>query len=148
MAPERISGQQYTIRSDVWSAGISLLEFITQKFPFPNDIGPIDLIFYITQCDPPRLEDDEGVKWTDELKHFIKQTLTVSSTERPTPSEMLEHPYLVEIMKKEVPMGVWISQVWGWKKNRRDGPSRPNSSHQRTEEDGSPASDSPPRTDS
>ncbi len=97
--PERISGQQYTIRSDVWSAGISLLEFITQKFPFPNDIGPIDLIFYITQCDvskdvgmmarslircyffqPPRLEDDEGVKWTDELKHFIKQTCAVEAS--------------------------------------------------------------------
>ncbi len=52
---------------------------------------------------------------------FLFFRLTVSSTERPTPSEMLEHPYLVEIMKKEVPMGVWISQVWGWKKNRRDG---------------------------
>ena len=47
--------------------------------------------------------------------------LTVSPIDRPTPKEMLEHPFLVENMKKEVPMGVWISQVWGWKKNKRDG---------------------------
>lgn len=52
---------------------------------------------------------------------FFFNRLTVSPTERPTPKEMLEHEYLVENMKKEVPMGVWISQVWGWKKNKRDG---------------------------
>lgn len=51
LQPERISGQSYSIRSDVWSAGLSLLELVTNKFPFPHDIGPIDLIFYITQSD-------------------------------------------------------------------------------------------------
>lgn len=39
------------MRSDVWSAGLSLLELATNKFPFPHEIGPIDLIFYITQGD-------------------------------------------------------------------------------------------------
>ena len=162
MQPERISGQPYSIRSDVWSAGLTLLELVTNKFPFPHEIGPIDLIFYITQSDvskhfifslahshiftrsrsrkPPSLEDEEDIKWSDKMKHFIKVTcvylifliqsvdahrlmnsfrLTVSATERPTPKEMLDHPWIVENMKREVKMATWIRQVWGWK--RQDG---------------------------
>ncbi|KAJ8509058.1 hypothetical protein ONZ45_g8724 [Pleurotus djamor] len=74
MAPERISGHDYTIRSDVWSLGISLLELAQNRFPFPNDLGPIELMIYITSGEPPRLEDEEEVKWSDEMKDFIKQT--------------------------------------------------------------------------
>lgn len=96
LQPERISGQSYSIRSDVWSAGLSLLELVTNKFPFPHDIGPIDLIFYITQSDvsvvslasficgllihpkPPSLEDEEDVQYSDSMKNFIKQTFVAS----------------------------------------------------------------------
>ncbi|KAI5123676.1 hypothetical protein M0805_001704 [Coniferiporia weirii] len=150
MAPERISGQSYSIRSDVWSAGLSLLELVTNKFPFPHEVGPIDLIFYITQGDPPSLEDEADVQWSDSMKHFIKLTLTVAAADRPTPKEMLSHPWLVENMKKEVRMASWIRQVWGWPKPRkREGAaSRPSSSRHDPAEEGSPATDSPPRTDS
>jgi serine/threonine protein kinase len=49
LQPERISGKEYTIRSDVWSTGITLLELVQKRFPFPNDVPPIELIMYITQ---------------------------------------------------------------------------------------------------
>jgi serine/threonine protein kinase len=49
LQPERINGNGYTIRSDVWSTGIALLELVQNKFPFPNDLGPIDLIMHITR---------------------------------------------------------------------------------------------------
>lgn len=45
--PERISGKEYTIRADVWSTGITLLELVQKRFPFPNDVPPIELIMYI-----------------------------------------------------------------------------------------------------
>lgn len=48
LQPERISGDEYTIRSDVWSTGISLLELVQNRFPFPNDLPPIELMMYIT----------------------------------------------------------------------------------------------------
>lgn len=39
--PERIQGAQYTVKSDVWSLGISLIELALGRFPFsesdPND---------------------------------------------------------------------------------------------------------------
>ncbi|KAG2015764.1 STE/STE11 protein kinase, variant 2 [Coprinopsis cinerea AmutBmut pab1-1] len=73
MAPERIQGKEYTIRSDVWSTGISLLELVQNRFPFPPDLPPIELMMYITNSEPPRLEDEPGVNWSEEMKDFIKQ---------------------------------------------------------------------------
>ncbi|KAJ2931215.1 hypothetical protein H1R20_g5790, partial [Candolleomyces eurysporus] len=73
MAPERICGQEYTIRSDVWSTGISLLELVQNRFPFPTDVPPIELMMYITNGEPPTLEDEPGVQWSEEMKDFIKQ---------------------------------------------------------------------------
>ncbi|KAJ6500079.1 STE/STE7 protein kinase [Mycena vitilis] len=119
MAPERISGQKYTIRSDVWSTGISLLELVQNRFPFPNDLSVIELMMYITANEPPRLDDEPGLTWTDDMKDFIKQTLTVDALARPTPKDMLAHPWVVNAMKQEVHMARWIRQVWGWPKTSR-----------------------------
>lgn len=47
--PERLSGLTYSIRSDVWSTGITLLELVQNRFPFPNDLAQIELMMFITQ---------------------------------------------------------------------------------------------------
>lgn len=130
MAPERISGEKYTIRSDVWSTGITLLELVQNRFPFPNDLPPIELMVFITQNEPPRLEDEPGVEWSDEMKDFIKQTLTVIPQNRPIPRDMLAHPWIINTMKQEVHMARWIGEVYGWPKRRSSdhSQSRPSSS--------------------
>ena len=46
--PERISGHAYSIRSDVWSTGLSLLELVQNRFPFPSDLPAIELMMYIS----------------------------------------------------------------------------------------------------
>lgn len=131
MAPERISGHKYTIRSDVWSTGITILELVQNRFPFPNDLPPIELMVYITQNEPPSLEDEPGVTWSSEMKDLIKQALTVDPQMRPTPRELLAHPWIINMMKQEVNMARWIGEVYGWPK-RRSGDhsqsSRPSSS--------------------
>jgi len=118
MAPERILGEEYTIRSEVWSTGLSLLELVQNRFPFP-DLPPIDLILHITRGEPPKLEDEPGVTWSDEMKNFIEQTLTIDDKSRPIPKEMLDHPWIVNVMKQEVHLSKWIRQVWGWPKPKR-----------------------------
>lgn len=81
MAPERITGQAYTITSDVWSTGVTLLEVAQHRFPFPADgteaqpkAGLIDLLTYIVQQPVPRLKDepDMNVYWSDNFKYFIE----------------------------------------------------------------------------
>lgn len=47
--PERISGKEYSIRADVWSTGITLLELVQNRYPFPEDLTSIELLVYITQ---------------------------------------------------------------------------------------------------
>ncbi|KAG7098786.1 hypothetical protein E1B28_000693 [Marasmius oreades] len=130
MAPERILGNEYTIRSDVWSLGISLLELVQNKFPFPNDLPAIELMMYITSGEPPRLEDEGEVRWSNDMKDFVKQALTAIARNRPIPKDMLSHPWIVGVMKQEVHMARWIRQVWGWQKTRRSkddtSTSRPN----------------------
>ncbi|KAK9894615.1 kinase-like protein [Cystobasidium minutum MCA 4210] len=37
MSPERIQGAQYSVKSDVWSLGITLVELALGRFPFSND---------------------------------------------------------------------------------------------------------------
>jgi len=60
----------------VWSTGISLLELVQNRFPFPPDLGAIELMMYITTGEPPRLEDepDKGVTWSPDMKDFISKT--------------------------------------------------------------------------
>lgn len=85
MAPERITGQSYTITSDVWSLGVTLLEVAQHRFPFPADgtemqprAGLIDLLTYIVRQPIPKLKDESGsngqaaVKWSDSFKYFIE----------------------------------------------------------------------------
>ncbi|KAL9105795.1 MAG: hypothetical protein Q9227_009097 [Pyrenula ochraceoflavens] len=81
MAPERIQGQSYTITSDVWSLGVTLLEVAQHRFPFPADgtemqprAGLIDLLTYIVRQPIPKLRDekDSGIKWGENFKYFIE----------------------------------------------------------------------------
>ena len=140
MAPERITGQSYTITSDVWSLGVTLLEVAQHRFPFPADgtemqprAGLIDLLTYIVRQPIPKLKDEpeNGIKWTENFKYFIEcwyvyvlyisgLMLTFSSLEkdcprRATPWRMLEHPWMVEMKSKKVNMAHFLKQVWDWK---------------------------------
>ncbi|KAI9684194.1 MAG: Protein kinase C signaling pathway involved MAPKK protein [Trizodia sp. TS-e1964] len=124
MAPERITGQSYTITSDVWSLGVTLLEVAQHRFPFPADgtemqprAGMIDLLTYIVRQDIPTLKDEpeQGIIWGDNFKYFIECCLEKEASRRATPWRMLEHPWMVEIKQKKVNMSYFLKSVWGWK---------------------------------
>lgn len=81
MAPERIQGQSYTITSDVWSLGVTLIEVAQHRFPFPADgtemqpkAGLIDLLTYIVRQPIPKLRDeaDSGIRWSENFKYFVE----------------------------------------------------------------------------
>ncbi|KAI9846068.1 MAG: Protein kinase C signaling pathway involved MAPKK protein [Sclerophora amabilis] len=125
MAPERITGQSYTITSDVWSLGVTLLEVAQHRFPFPADgtemqprAGLIDLLTYIVRQPIPKLKDepDHGIRWSDSFKYFIDCCLEKEPPRRGTPWRMLEHPWMTEMMSKRVNMEHFLSQVWDWNK--------------------------------
>ena len=123
MAPERITGQVYTITSDVWSTGVTLLEVAQHRFPFPADgtemqpkAGLIDLLTYIVRQPIPKLKDepDANIFWSDSFKYFIECCLEKEPGRRASPWRMLEHPWMMEMKTKRVNMQRYLSQVWGW----------------------------------
>lgn len=123
MAPERITGQSYTITSDVWSTGVTLLEVAQHRFPFPADgtevqprAGLIDLLTYIVRQPVPKLKDEPeaGIKWSDNFKYFIECCLEKTPSRRASPWRMLEHPWMIEMQSKRVHMAHFLATVWGW----------------------------------
>ena len=55
--PERIQGAQYTVKSDVWSLGISLIELALGRFPFSDDADDSDLSDFESTLSPSRPGD-------------------------------------------------------------------------------------------
>ncbi|KAK1923750.1 kinase-like domain-containing protein [Papiliotrema laurentii] len=121
MAPERIQGQPYTIKADVWSLGLTLHEVAHLRFPFPPEgesqsVAPIELLSYIVTAPVPVMVDDPtaGRIWSDQIKSFMSACLIRSGTERPYPWQLLQHPYITASDAKKVNMAKWIATLSDW----------------------------------
>lgn len=121
MAPERIQGLSYTITSDVWSLGVTLMEVAQNKFPFLEDGGNgqtpamlIELLTIIVRKPIPELQDERGIKWSHNFKYFLACCLEKDTARRASPWRMLEHPWIVEMKNKKVNMYNFLAQVWEW----------------------------------
>uniref|UniRef100_A0A4W2HCU5 mitogen-activated protein kinase kinase n=1 Tax=Bos indicus x Bos taurus TaxID=30522 RepID=A0A4W2HCU5_BOBOX len=99
MAPERISGEQYGIHSDVWSLGISFMELALGRFPYPQiqknqgSLMPLQLLQCIVDEDSPVLPVGE---FSEPFVHFITQCMRKQPKERPAPEELMGHPFIVQ----------------------------------------------------
>lgn len=119
MAPERIRNEPYTISCDVWSLGLTLLEGAMGDFPFTEqssnlEISPIDLLLIILEFQPDlKDEPQDGIHWSASFKDFIKVSLTKESRKRPSPRQLLEHPWIKGQMRKKVNMEKLVRYCWG-----------------------------------
>ncbi|CAI2167468.1 529_t:CDS:2 [Funneliformis geosporum] len=112
MAPERIRGLPYKVSADVWSLGLTIMEVAQNKFPFPSILSPIELVAHIANMPAPTL--DEDYEWSEELKDFLKICLEKDGELRPTPKQMLDHPFIQLSSQRRVNLKLWIKQVWEW----------------------------------
>ncbi|NXK98204.1 MP2K5 kinase, partial [Formicarius rufipectus] len=94
MAPERISGEQYGIHSDVWSLGISFMEVGTLiLFPLSLPLQPLQLLQCIVDEESPVLPAGE---FSEPFVHFITQCMKKQPKERPAPEDLMGHPFVVQ----------------------------------------------------
>ncbi|CAG8531303.1 14892_t:CDS:2 [Funneliformis caledonium] len=112
MAPERIRGLPYKVSADVWSLGLTIMEVAENKFPFPSVLSPIELITHIANMPAPTLSAE--CEWSEELKDFLKICLEKNGELRPTPKQMLDHPFIQLSLQRRVNLKLWIKQVWEW----------------------------------
>lgn len=114
MAPERIQGHPYSVTSDVWSLGLTLLEVAKGHFPLDIDINgcsPIEVLTLIMTFQP-RLEDEDGIVWTLAFRSFIDYCLKKDPSERASPRQMLKHPWIIGQSKKSVNMEKFVQKCW------------------------------------
>ena len=94
MAPERIQGEPYTVKSDVWSVGLTLHELAVGKFPFSADAGGedaeargiFDLLQQIVMEPSPQLPRHEA--FPSILHDMLSKCLLKDPKLRPTPQEL------------------------------------------------------------
>ncbi|KAI9012777.1 kinase-like domain-containing protein [Gaertneriomyces semiglobifer] len=111
MSPERIQGGKYSVQSDVWSLGITLMELALGKFPFPPEGKPLsvfELLEYIINEPVPTLPPQD---FSQELQDFLTRCLIKDPTARPTPSQLLKDPYCVKAASRDVNVQEWASSI-------------------------------------
>ncbi|KAF9123229.1 MAP kinase kinase Wis1 [Mortierella sp. 14UC] len=106
MAPERISqGQTYTVQSDVWSLGLSILETAEGSYPYPPEKynSVFAQLTAIVGNPPPALPDS----YSEDARAFVALCLLKDAKERPTYAALLEHAFLTKYLDAEVDMKGW-----------------------------------------
>lgn len=114
MAPERIKSlnpdkSTYSVQSDIWSLGLSILEMALGAYPYPPET--FDNIFSqlsaIVDGPPPKLP--EG-KFSTDAQNFVSMCLQKVPERRPTYGALLEHPWLKKYEHEDVGMSQYITE--------------------------------------
>ncbi|KUJ23599.1 BOS5, mitogen-activated protein kinase [Mollisia scopiformis] len=110
MAPERISGGgmsqaganpgggTYSVQSDIWSLGLTIIECALGRYPYPPETynNIFSQLSAIVDGEPPDLPA-EG--YSAAARDFVKGCLNKIPKLRPTYGALLAHPWLLELSK-------------------------------------------------
>uniref|UniRef100_A0A060TCB0 mitogen-activated protein kinase kinase n=1 Tax=Blastobotrys adeninivorans TaxID=409370 RepID=A0A060TCB0_BLAAD len=116
MAPERIKSASpadvvtYTVHSDIWSLGLSLLEIALGYYPYPPETysNIFSQLSAIVDGDPPHLPAD---RFSPQARDFVDQCLKKVPRLRPTYAKLLAHPWLNKYSEAEVDIGSFVKQA-------------------------------------
>ncbi|KNC54584.1 STE/STE7/MEK1 protein kinase [Thecamonas trahens ATCC 50062] len=130
-APERLSHTSegpapYTVQADVWCMGLLLAEVALGEFPYPpREHGPdwtpptvgapppslsiMELLYFFLNADSPSLPSPA---YSEQARSFINACLMKDGKARPTPSELLKHPFIAANAFPDFHLGEWLSKVY------------------------------------
>ncbi|KAI3693633.1 hypothetical protein L1987_76581 [Smallanthus sonchifolius] len=99
MAPEVINNNSNgcNLAVDIWSLGCTVLEMATTKPPWSQYEGVAALFKVGNSKELPIIPDD----LSDECKDFILQCLQRAPSHRPTATQLLDHPFVKNIVTSE-----------------------------------------------
>jgi len=97
MAPEVIIGSGTTTTADIWSLGITAIEFAKGVPPLVG-MAPMRALMKIPNLPPPKLEG----KYTKQFKDFIASCLIKDPRKRPSAEKLLKHPFIKSAGDKSI----------------------------------------------
>lgn len=99
LAPERVlppePGRGYTILSDVWSLGITVLELATGRFPFRPWHTIFNQLNDLVHSPPPQLPSE--CVYSPELRQFLESCLRKNVDNRLQYEQLLQMPLLLDV---------------------------------------------------
>uniref|UniRef100_A0A1I8H384 mitogen-activated protein kinase kinase n=1 Tax=Macrostomum lignano TaxID=282301 RepID=A0A1I8H384_9PLAT len=92
MAPERLNGEEYSILSDIWSMGLSLIELATGRYPIPQPDSRDYTNIFSSDRQQNLREHMEAAKTGKRLRSVTKSRLKRTSTQFLQMSAGMEAP--------------------------------------------------------
>ncbi|XP_044730090.1 dual specificity mitogen-activated protein kinase kinase dSOR1 isoform X2 [Chrysoperla carnea] len=135
MSPERLQGTHYSVQSDIWSLGLSLVEMAVGVYPIPPPdaktlaaiFGPrpegsdspshvptprsmaiFELLDYIVNEQPPKLPS--GI-FSDEFKDFVDRCLKKNPEERADLKTLMNHDWIKKAESSNVDIAGWVCKT-------------------------------------
>jgi len=144
MAPERITGQgrnvtTYTVASDVWSLGISLVEIACGSYPYPPETftNVFAQLQAIVEGEAPQLPRPSATpitittpqgtsielelgscEYSDAARDFVAQCLRKIPDDRPNYASLLEHEFVAHA--GQVDMAAWVNDAYAHRRHLSD----------------------------
>ncbi|KAJ3077403.1 MAP kinase kinase (MEK) [Podochytrium sp. JEL0797] len=108
LAPERItSGDVYTVTSDVWALGLTLIEIATAKNVYPM-MTLFEMMTFVQECEPPSLPPGKFSPLFDDL---ISKCVVKDHMKRSGPEELLTHPYCLDVIEGGIGLEDWAKTL-------------------------------------
>ena len=97
MAPEAISRGKYSVASDIWALGCTIIETATGRMPWSHlpaeQLQPIPLMFHIGTARPPDHHPSIPEHLSAELRALLEEIFRLDPADRPTAAALLASPY-------------------------------------------------------
>uniref|UniRef100_A0A2M3ZZ43 Putative serine/threonine-protein kinase 10 n=1 Tax=Anopheles triannulatus TaxID=58253 RepID=A0A2M3ZZ43_9DIPT len=96
MAPELVlcetfRDNPYDFKVDIWSLGITLIEF-AQMEPPNSEMSPMRVLLKIQKSEPPKL--DQPSKWSKHFNDFLARALVKDPQQRPSTDILIGLPFI------------------------------------------------------
>ncbi|CAF4203415.1 unnamed protein product [Rotaria sordida] len=98
-APEMITQNETTMKSDIWSLGCTIIHMLTGRIPWSNPTTVSSVYYFkvlnwIADGVHPSIPTDLNL--SNECIHFLEQCFQHDPNRRPSSQELLEHPFVKE----------------------------------------------------
>lgn len=114
MAPEVIKRDKSSVKADIWSLGITIIEMAEGRPP-NNDIRSMQDLPKILERPSPSFKNRK--LWTPMLNDFLSKCVLKSPEERPSAAELQNHPFMKECIKGPEVLSVLIKDTLKIRKN-------------------------------